>query len=300
MLEQRKVYLILAVGVAAVSVAAILVRLAAAPGLIVAAYRMIFASAVLLPISVRALRATPLRGKLFGYTLLAGIFLGAHFATFINSLSYTSVAASVTLVTTQPLWIALFSWLLGRRPGLLTLTGVLIATLGGALIGFGDVGGSVSLLGNSLALAGAVFAAAYFMLGRVVQASGVSLNAYVGAAYAVAALTLLPTPLLFDVPYTGYSRVTFGWILLLALVPQLIGHTSINYAIKRLDPTLVATTILLEPVGAGLLAFFIFNEAPGRLTLLGAAILLSGVALTLYSDRPPQALRANHEGTTSG
>ncbi|MDZ7705894.1 MAG: DMT family transporter [Trueperaceae bacterium] len=294
---RTRVFLVLGVGVLAVSFAAIFIRLAEAPGVVVAAYRMLIASLIILPWTVRALRRTPLTRHNLGYTLLAGLFLGAHFATWITSLSFTSVAASVTLVTTNPLWVALFSWLfIGLAPSMSVLAGVLVAVLGGALIGFDSGGvGSNPLLGNLLALTGAICASAYFLLGRAAQRRGLSLQAYVGVAYGVAALVLLPLPLVFGFDYGGYPLATFSWILLLALVPQLIGHTSFNYAVKHLDPTLVATVILLEPIGSSLFALVLFSEVPSLLTIVGAAILLVGVGLTTRhtpnrreTRRPPE------------
>ncbi len=279
--------LILALGVVSVGLAAIFIRLADAPGVVVAAYRMVAASLVLLPWTLRALRrSAPTRASL-GYTVLAGIFLGAHFATWITSLSYTSVAASVTLVTTSPLWVALFSWLfLGVAPAFTVILGALTAVLGGALIGFGDLqGGSAPLVGDLLALAGAVTVSAYYLLGRAAQARGLSLQAYIGVAYGVAALVLLPLPLLLGFSYAGYSPATFFWILLLALVPQLAGHTSFNYALKYLDPTVVATVTLLEPLVSTGLALLFLGETPGALTIIGALILLAGVALGTRNAR---------------
>ncbi len=281
----------LALGVVAVGLAAIFVRLADAPGVVVAAYRMVAASLILFPWTLRALKRTSPTPAALGYTVLAGVFLGAHFATWLTSLSYTSVAASVTLVTTSPLWVALFSWLfLGVAPAFAVILGALTAVLGGALIGFGDLqAGSAPLLGDLLALAGAVTISAYFLLGRAAQARGLSLQAYVGVAYGVAAAVLLPLPLLLGFSYTGYSLTTLFWILLLALVPQLVGHTSFNYALKYLDPTVVATVTLLEPFVSTSLAALFLGEVPGALTLVGAVILLSGVALTTRNARERRA-----------
>lgn len=281
--------LIMGIGLVAVSLSAIFIRLADASGVVVAAYRMLLASLLLLPWTLRSLQKSPLTRRNAPYALLAGLLLGLHFATWISSLSYTSVAASTSLGTTTPVWVALSSWLvLGIAPAFTALLGMLVAILGGALIGFGGVAEGVNsapLLGNALALTGAVAAAAYLLLGRAAQNRGLSLQAYVGVAYGVAALSLLPLPLLFGYGYTGYTSETYLWILLLALIPQLIGHTSYNYAVKHMDPTLVATVILLEPIGASVLALLIFSEVPPPLTLLGALILLGGVALTARNNR---------------
>jgi drug/metabolite transporter (DMT)-like permease len=299
-----RLYLILTAGVVAVSLAAIFIRYAQAPSLIVAAYRMTIASLILLPLTLPALRKTPLTGANAPYALLAGVFLGIHFATWISSLSFTTVAASAAIVATQPLWVALFSWLfLKTPPSFVTLLGILVSIGGMAMIGFGDFsGGSRPLLGDGLALVGGICAAAYFLLGRSAQKRGLNINAYVGVAYSTAALVLLPLPLLqllftssasgsessqtLASLYFGYPASSFFWIALLALIPQLIGHTSFNYAVRFLPPTLVSTLLLLEPVGAAVLAIILFREIPGVTTLIGSLFLLVGVAITIHSSRP--------------
>lgn len=280
-----RLYTVLGVAVAAVSMAAIFIRLADAPGVVVALYRMAIASLVMVPITLRGLRRTPIRGRALAWTVLAGLALAVHFAAWITSLGYTSVAASVTLVATSPLFAALFAWLfLGLAPSLGVMVGVLLAVAGAAVIGFGDLtGGSAPVLGDALALLGAAAAAAYLLLGRAVQRSGVGLDAYAGSAYGVAALVLLPLPWVLGYAYVDYPLASFGWIALLALVPQLVGHTGLNYAARHLDPTLVTTATLLEPVGSGILALALFGEVPGAMTLVGAVILLTGVILTVRS-----------------
>ncbi len=282
----KRVYLTFAMGLI-VSLAAIFIRYAHAPGLIVAAYRMLIASLILLPIALPALKKTPLNRQNMGYTLLAGVFLAIHFATWISSLSYTTVAASVTIAATQPIWVALFGWIfLGMAPSFMMLLGVLIAVAGGAMIGFGDFSeGNAPLLGDFLALLGAISSAAYLLLGRSAQKRGLSLNAYMGVAYTVAALVLLPIPLIAGLSYTQYSLQTFFWIALLALTTLSIRHTNINNAMQHLNPTLVATTMLLEPIGASFLALFLLKEIPSRTTFLGAIVLLLGLAVTIYSSQ---------------
>jgi drug/metabolite transporter (DMT)-like permease len=286
-----RVLLVLAIAVGAVSLSAIFIRLAEAPGVVVACYRMVIAAMLLAPLTARGLKLTPFSGRTLGYTVLAGLFLAVHFAAWITSLSYTTVAASVTLVSTNPLWVALFSWLfLARPPSLAMLLGVLLAVAGGAMIGFGDLaGGSAPLLGDALALLGALTVSAYLLLGRAAQRQGLGLAAYAGSAYAVAALILLPLPALFGLSYLDYPPATFGWVFLLAALPQLVGHTGVNYAMRFLDPTLVASVILLEPVGAALMALVLFEEVPGALTVAGALVLLVGVALAGLFSRPEAA-----------
>src|SRR5690606_28959681 len=182
------------------------------------------------------------------------------------------------LVATTPLWVALIAWLvMGIAPTLGVMIGVVLAVAGAAVIGFTDLtGGSRPLLGDGLALLAGIAAAGYFLIGRSVMRSGVSVGAYVGSAYGVAALFLLPLPLLFGIPYFDYPIATFLWVALLALVPQLIGHTGLNFVAKHLSPTLVATVTLAEPIGSGLLALMFFGEMPSSNTLLGALLLLLG------------------------
>ncbi|HLU81804.1 MAG TPA: DMT family transporter [Trueperaceae bacterium] len=283
---------VLGVAVIAISFAAILVRLADGPPLVVALYRMLIASVVVLPITIRALRRTPIRGKAAWLTVAAGASLALHFATWISSLSFTSIAASVTLVATTPLWVAVIAWLvMGIAPTLGVMIGVVLAVAGAAVIGFTDLtGGSRPLLGDGLALVAGMAAASYFLIGRSVMRSGVSVGAYVGSAYGVAALFLLPLPLLFGLSYFDYPASTFLWLALLALVPQLIGHTGLNFAAKYLSPTLVATVTLAEPIGSGLLALVFFGEIPSSNTLLGALLLLLGLVLTIRAS--PHTLRS--------
>ncbi|WP_457637120.1 DMT family transporter [Oceanithermus sp.] len=284
---------VVAVGVMAVSAAAIFVRYgfvaagSSAPGLalLLAALRLTMAALLLAPTWRGLLRARVQPGAL-GLAALAGVFLGIHFGTWITSLAYTSVAASVTIVTSNPIWVALFGWLwLGEKLDRRTLAGVLIAAVGGVLIGLGDAGGdsagSAPLLGDGLALVGAWAVSGYFLLGREAQRRGLSVGQYAALAYATAALTLLPLPLLFGTPYTGWPWGVYGAALGMALFSQLVGHTSFNWAIRYVSPVLVTLAILFEPLGSGLLAYLFFAEVPPRLVFVGAAVLIAGVGLAV-------------------
>lgn len=276
----RHTHTLLTAGLAALSLAAVFIRYAQAPGLIVAAYQMLLASVFLLPVTYAALKKTPLKTNNSIYAILAGIFLGLYVIFWISSLSYTSVAASISLSATQPIWIALFGWVfLGLAPSFMLLLGVLIAVAGGAMIGFGD--GTVALLGDLLALLGAICSAAYILLGRSAQKRGLSLQAYIGVARGVAAVILLPFPFIVGLPYFDYSSKSFFWIGLLALVSQVIGSSSINYSLRHLNPKFVATVMLLEPLIASLLALLLLHEFPSATTILGGILLLTGIGFSI-------------------
>lgn len=265
---------------------AIFVRLAEAPGPIIALYRLVIAGLLSLPMTLRGLRQSRVTPRGIMLSLAAGLLLGWHFATWITSLDYTTIAASMTLVTSSPLWLVLLGWLfLKERPGRALLGAVLVAGAGAVLIGSDTAGGgraAAPLLGNTLALSGALFVSANMLLGRAAQRTGLSVLAYSGITYLTAAATLLPVPALLDLPYWGpYPPAAFFWIAALAVVSQLVGHTALNYALRFLDPTLIATVLLLEPVVASLLGFAVFGELPGLLTAGGATVLLTGVALVV-------------------
>ena len=280
--------LVLGAAVLAISTSAVFTRLAEAPGVVVAFWRMAISIVLMAPIAWRGLRRTPPTARTLVPSVWAGVLLGLHFAAWLSSLAYTTVAASVTLVTTVPLWVAVIEWVRGRRPTRGVLTGLALAILGGVAIGLGDLrGGSHPLLGDALALVGAVTVAGYMLLGQHAQRSGLSLGAYAGIAYPVAALVLLPLPWLVDASYLAWPPATWLWIALIALAPQLIGHNGLNWANRHLDPTLVATVTLLEPIGAALLALLLFAEVPGALVLAGAPVLLTGVALVVRHRRGP-------------
>ncbi|PSB20571.1 EamA/RhaT family transporter [Phormidesmis priestleyi ULC007] len=287
--------LVLTIGILAVSTAAVLVRLAtreaqlSAVGfsLVLAASRLIIASGVLLP-TWQTIRRNPPTRSAWRYATAAGVALAAHFATWITSLSYTSIAASTTIVTTTSIWVALLSWRwFGEKPNRVTLAGIAIALIGGITIGWqtSEATGTNPLLGNGLALVGAWTASLYLLLGREAQRRDLDVRSYVTIAYSVAAIVLLPLPLLAGASYTGYSPLTYGLILLMAIVPQLIGHTSLNWAVCWVSPTLVSVLTLFEPVASSGLALVLFGEVPGIQVLIGAMILLIGVAISIAANR---------------
>ncbi|MFQ5945476.1 MAG: DMT family transporter [Anaerolineae bacterium] len=284
----NRAYPVLALGVVAVSFAAILIRWAEAPALVVAAYRLGIASAIVLPLAGMRSRAEWALLPVRAWLLLAasGVFLGLHFALWIASLSHTSVASSVIFVTTSPLFVAAAAHLLGidrvSRP---TAIGIAVAAAGGILIGSGDLSvGRGALWGDLLALGGAAMAAGYLLIGRK-RRRGLTNLAYVAPVYGLAALLNLGLAAGAGLPFGGYAAVTFLMFLFLALGPQLLGHSSINWALGHLSAPFVSVAILGEPVGATLLAYLLLSETPAPETLAGGALILAGVYLASRGER---------------
>ena len=286
--------IVLLVGIIAVSASSIFIRNAqtAAPSLVIAAYRMTIASLVVVPVALwrhqnelRKLRATE-----WLLAAASGAFLALHFAAWVTSLEYTSVTSSVVLDATSPMWVAIGSWLLLRerltRP---VIFGLIVAVAGSLVIGLGDMTqatSSTSLLGNSLALVGALMVTGYWLIGRRVRGS-LSLVPYVAIVYSMATVVLLIMVAGARQPLTGYDTTTYVWLVLLALVPQLVGHSSFNWALARLPAVFVAVATLGEPIGATVLAYFLLGESPTTIRMFGAALVLAGIAVTM--SRQPSA-----------
>lgn len=280
--------LALVVGVLAVSTGAIFVRLADAPSLVIAAYRCTLATLLLAPLALTSGRAelAALGRREWALALASGFFLALHFATWISSLEYTSVASSVLLVNTNPIWVGLLTpFLSDDRITRLTAVGILLSVLGGAIVGWGDVRlGGAALWGDGLALLGAITVTFYIFIGRRLRRT-LSLLPYVVLSYGAAALVLLALVALFRLPLFGYSVETYGWLLALAVVPQLIGHSSYNWALGWFSASLIAVTLLGEPIISTLLAWFILGEAVQTSTLQGGALVLLGIYLAARGER---------------
>ncbi|HID86780.1 MAG TPA: DMT family transporter [Anaerolineae bacterium] len=281
-------YLGISLGIVAVSFGSIFIRLADAPSLVIAAYRLTLASLILAPAAflrsrneLRALTEGDLR-----LALLAGLFLGLHFATWITSLEYTSVASSVVFVDTHPIFVGIAShFLLRERLSRPMLAGVLVAVLGGAIIGYGSFGlGREELLGDLLALAGAAMAAGYLLIGRRLRPK-LSLISYIFLVYATGAVVMLALSAFAGQSFVGYSRQTYLMFLLLAVVPQILGHSSFNWALRYLSATFVSVTVLGEPIGATILATLILREPPTLLEVVGGALILAGIYIASQEEQ---------------
>lgn len=293
--------LLLSIGVAAVSTGAVFARLADAPALSKATWRCAIATAVIAALggraSLDALRAAP--RDVTRLALLAGTLLAAHFATWIASLDHTSVATSLLLVNTIPIWVVLLApFVNGDRAGRAALVGVALALAGGAWLAFGgpseprveaatDDAPDAGLLGPALAVLGAWGAAGYMVIGRRIGAR-VPLFAYLTLCYGTATAWLFVAALLSGAPLFVFDAATYVWLVALGLVPQLIGHSACNAALRRLPALLVALPLLLEPVVGSLLAWAVLAEAPPLRAFPAGALVLSGVALAAGLGRRPR------------
>ncbi len=293
-------------GIAAASTAAIFIRFAqaeGAPSIVIAAARLTIASIILAPLALTryrfALQQLSAREWMLG--LLSGVFLALHFASWINSLEFTSVASSVVLVSTTPLWVAILAPLVLReRLGISAGVGLFLAMAGGVIVGLADVcawqSGALlcpslgsffagkAFIGDLLALAGAWMAAGYMLVGRKLRGK-LELIPYVFVVYGMAALVLIGIMLGLQEGLSKLSPSAYLWFVLLALIPQLFGHSTFNWALKYLPASFVSVTLLGEPVGSTVLAYFIFQEQPGWIKFGGAILILVGIWLTASAKK---------------
>jgi drug/metabolite transporter (DMT)-like permease len=277
----------------AVSLSAPLVRYAEdVPPLTVASLRVALAAVILHAIAPSALRrwlALPRRERRL--IALSGALLGAHFGIWISSLQFTSTASAVALVALQPMFAALFgSRLVGDAVARRTLVGIGVAVVGTAVLAGGDIGVSArALFGDALAVAGAATAAAYLVVGRHVRVS-LPLAPYLAIVNLLAAAVLLPAALVTGARFTGFAPEIYAAIAACAVVPSLIGHTLLNWSVRRAPAHLVSLAIVGEPVGAILLTWALLGEKPPGTAVIGGVIILAGIYVGFTRPRPgPQA-----------
>jgi drug/metabolite transporter (DMT)-like permease len=280
-----KLFLFLFFGLIGISFASVLIKLCAAPALTIAFYRLFIATifyTLLAKLKRPTLETRPLKSKM----LLSGLFLALHFITWITSLQYTSVISSVVLVQSSPLFTAIASALILKElPARKTMIGLgfgIIGMVGMALIDLNQTGSN--LMGNGLALAGAIFAAAYLTIGRSIRAHMDTIN-YVKWVYGSAAGCVFVTSLFTSTSLTGFTPHTWLILMAIAIGPQIVGHTSLNYALKHLTAVTVSLFTLAEPLGASLLAFFLLGERPSLLKIVFGVIILYGIALAILGEK---------------
>lgn len=289
---------VITLGILMMSTASIIIRFAQveAQSLVIAAYRITLAVLILSPIMVFRYHQelTRLDNKDFRLAILSGLFLALHFATWISSLEYTTVASSVVLVSTTPLWVALLSPLFIKESVTrYTMLGLLVASLGTILIGVSDACSTSvgfhcppltqfvqgkAFWGDILAVFGAFFGAGYILVGRGIR-SKVPLMVYIFVVYGVAAVVLCTFVFGTNQQIIGYSPKIYLWMFLLAVGPQLFGHSTVNWALGFLPAAFVSITLLGEPIGSILLAYVFLNESPGFSKLFGAILILGGIII---------------------
>jgi len=282
-------YIALAFGIISISTGAIFARLSGeADALVISAYRVGLASIVLFPIAwfkirdeLRCLSMADLR-----LAALSGFFLAMHFATWISSLRYTSVANSVVLVNTNPLWVGILTQFITKeKMSMTTKIGILISVIGGVIVGIGDISfGSNALLGDGLAIIGSVCAAIYLLLGRTIRQK-LSLLAYITLCYGSAAVILWSIVLFLKLPIAGFSTKTFSALWAIALIPQLIGHTSYNWSLKWFSANMIAISLLGEPIGSTILAYVLFDESLTWAKVIGGGLILSAIRIASAGER---------------
>jgi drug/metabolite transporter (DMT)-like permease len=269
-------------GIIAVSTASIFIKLCDAPVLIIATYRMMLASLMLTPFACYQKTWRGWGKDDLGWFFLSGLLLSLHFAFWIASLKVTSVASSVVLVTTHPIFVGIGGWLfLKERLGLNLIFGIALSVLGSGLISYGDMSLSKeALMGDGLALLGAIAASGYLLVGRKMRKGQVLLS-YIFPVYSTAGLLLILFALIFQESFWGYSSPTVLYLVLLALVPQLIGHTTFNWALKYLPASVIAIATLGEPMGSTLLAYLILGEGLTIWKVIGGMSIFAGILIAL-------------------
>ncbi len=280
-------YIAVIIGVISISTSAIFVKLATeAPAAMIANYRLLFAVIIMLPIIIVKHRHEfkMIDKKNWLLSTFAGIFLAAHFILWFESLNYTSVASSVVLVTLQPIFAFLGTFLFFKErfsPG--AVISMFIALFGSFIIGWGDfqISGT-ALLGDILAILGAITITIYFLFGQRVRKQ-LSLMTYTFIVYSISSITLIVYNLALQNPFIGYPASHWWIFLALAIFPTFFGHTLFNWALRWLSTSTISMGIIFEPVGATILAYFIFGEQVSASQWLGGTIILAGLFLFIVS-----------------
>lgn len=293
-MTSAKPYFILILGVVSVSFAAVFIRLADAPPLVIATYRLVIASSVLIPLTLvrsgKTLKKLSRSDVLL--ILLSSVFIALHFALWITSLSYTTIASSVVIVTSHPVFVAIISYFLwGERLNRLTILGIVVALVGVVFINYGGFTlNPRAIIGDLMALLAALSMGAYLIIGRQIRGR-ISILPYLASIYAGAALLLLVASLSSGQALFGYSGTTYTMLFLLALVPQLIGHSSLNMAVRLMPVTTVSVGILGEPVIAIALGYAILGEGITTIEILGSLLTLGGIFIVMRYKTKEEVLK---------
>ena len=282
-MSKLKVLIVVLIGVISVSFASIFIKLIPqVPALVIAFYRLFLATIFISP--VYALKGKRLPPDL-KYEILAGLFMALHFAFWISSLKYTSVLSSVVLVTMNPVFVGILSWIfLKEIPSVLAWIGIFISIFGGFIVGYSDkLSGFGNLKGDILSILGSIMISIYFLIGRRTR-KHTELLEYVFSVYMSAAAFLYIICIITGTQIKSYPVDVFKYFVLLALIPQIIGHTSFNWALKHTSATFVTVLILGEPIGSAILAYFILGEGVKTLQVVGSIFILLGVVLNYIAE----------------
>ena len=289
-MNQPKVhpYFVILVGVLSVSLSAIFVKLANADSGVIAFYRMFFSVIIMAPLFLwkysNEVKRITKRDWLF--SSIAGVFLALHFILWFESLRYTSVASSTVLVTMQPLFAFIGTYLFFKEKiSIKTILAGGIAIMGSVCISLGDfqLSGS-AFYGDLLALVACALVTAYLLFGQEVR-KRLSLVTYTIVVYGVSTITLFIYVLFKGESFGPYPTIDWIWFILLAIVPNLLGHTLFNWAIKYVSTNVVSVAILFEPIGAAILAMFIFKEFLVATQIIGGLVVLLGIVLFVVDEK---------------
>ena len=285
---------IMAVAVVGISLSGPLTALVTAPVLAIAFWRNAAGAAVLLPVLITGERSTlaGLRLRDLRSSLVAGLFLAGHFAAWLPSLNMTTVAASIALVTTTPIWTALAARISGVRLAAAVWWGLVLAVVGAALIAGVDFTVSPrAVAGDGLALLGAIAAGGYVLAGARAR-ERLATSAYTVVCYSTCALILAVAALVVDVPLGGFSARDWWLIAAITFVAQLLGHTLLNLVLSSVGPTVVSLAVLLEVPGSLIVALVLLDQAPPLLALPGMVAVVIGVGLVVRASRPTTIVEA--------
>lgn len=274
--------LIVMFAVAAVSLSPVFVRLSSAPSMVLVVYRVSYAALILTPYVLLRCRKElrQLRRRELLLCVVSGIFLGLHFSAYFESLQHTSIAVAAVLVNTEAIFVTLGTVaFLKNRLSAKAWGAVLVTFAGSVVVAMADISGGGSLLGNALALIGAIMGAAYTLVGTVCRRGGISTTIYTYFVYLSAALTVLVLTLVSGVPLTGYEPVNLLTTLGMAVCCTLMGHSVYSWGLKYLPASFIATVKLAEPVFAAVWGLILFAEYPAPLVIAGGAVVIAGVAL---------------------
>ena len=291
-------YLILFIGVLALSTSAIFVKLSSAPAPIIATYRMIFTTFLLLPAlflrkgTFKEIQSLSRKQWLLGS--LAGAFLALHYGLWFESLHFTSVASSTVFVTLQPLFAFIGGYFFfGEKLKGFAIGGGILAVVGSFIIGWGDFNiGGTALFGDILALLGAATITVYFFIGQHLR-KVLSLVPYALIAYSSSALFLLVYSLVLGYPLTGYPISDWLWFFGLAFISTIMGQTIFNWLIKWVSASTISMRILGEPIGTCILSYFIFGNVITINQFIGSVIILFGIFLFLMYNQPVEKVKLN-------